>query len=280
MSILFKKPERKLDSFLVPLRDKKNNKIRLRITDDITLQKILKVKDQNAYVIQYLVRDRELHDIIRQYDRDVLAHVLEHCNSWFQTDLSEEKIHEMFLPSFDEESVMKALVSSIIEPIVVLDNNLYNSFSDIVPIMESKKSLSNVRTLLEIEAQGIYIRSRKFGIRWLVKSVRMFQDDIQPVEDLFDLSTCDDIVASYKDDILELEQQVGFEINELTKKMQSLQDYMRRVKHLMDDVEYTKQTIDQGPEFVKEWGTKTDALHRLIWKYQRDRLVEKQILSN
>jgi hypothetical protein len=86
-TILFKKPERKLDSFLVPIRSSNNNKIRIRLVDEIVLQKILKVRDQDAHVIQCIVKDPEIQEKFKQYDHRVLLHVLENCNSWFGTDL-------------------------------------------------------------------------------------------------------------------------------------------------------------------------------------------------
>lgn len=275
MSLLFKKPEKKLDSFLVPLRDKKNNKIRIRITDDIVMQKILKVKDQNAHVIQCIINDITLQETIKQYDKDVFDHVLENCNAWFQTDLSEEKIIQMFLPSINEQSEIKTLVSSIIEPTVFLDNIMMNSFSEVIPIMESKKTLTDIRIVLELEAQGIYIRSRKFGIRWLVKSIRMFQDDIHPVENLFDASTCNDIISSYKDDMNELEYSIEMEIDDLRNKIRYLQDYAHRARGLLDELENTKKKIHEGGEFSKEWAKKSDVFNKLVWNYQRDRLAEK-----
>lgn len=272
MGLLFKKPERKLDSFLVPLRDKQNNKIRLRITDDIVLQKVLKVRDQEAYVVQCLLKDPQLKETIEQYDRAVLDHVLENCNSWFKADLSEEKILEMFLPSLSNQSELKALVSSIIEPVVMMDNVMRSSFCEVIPVLESKSSLSDIRIILELEAQGIYIRSRKFGIRWLVKSVRMFQED-HPAEELFDPSTCRDVIESYRDDIVELERQVGREVDDLAKKIDQLQQFMRRVKRNMEEIQLIR--IDEGPEFLKECGERALALHKLIWNYQRHRLEEK-----
>lgn len=270
MIILFKKPERKLDSFLVPIRDKKNNKIRIRLTDDIVLQKILKVKDQNAHVIQCQINDEEVRNMIKQYDKDVMAHVLENCNLWFNTDLSDDKIKEMFLPSLSNHHELKTLVSSIIEPVVVLDHQLMTGFCEVLPIMESKSNLTQVRIILEIEAQGIYIRSRKFGIRWLVKSVKLFQDDIQPVEELFDISTCRDVTSSYHDDMIEVEQQVVEEIKELQKQINNLENYVQKLKTLVKDIENTDVEAS-----YKEWITKTEMFTKLIWKYQRNRLYEK-----
>lgn len=273
MAITFKKPERKLDSFLVPIRDSRNNKIRIRLADDIVLQKVLRVKDQDAHVIQCIVKDEAIHRLIHGHDQEVLEHVIQNCNAWFGTELSEEKIRDMFLPTLGPAMDIRALVSSIIEPTVVLDNTILGSFNELLPVIEPRKTLSGLRTVLEIEAQGIYIRSKKFGIRWIVRYIRLVQEDVNPIENAFDMSTRIDLTHAIRDDVDELEEQVRSEIAELQNKIRSLEGFVRRARDELEDIELVVKRDDLEAE--KEWQARSDCLSKLIWNYQRSRLFTK-----
>jgi hypothetical protein len=272
MTILFKKPERKLDSFLVQIRDKTNNRVRIKLTDDIILQQILKVKDQNAHVIQCMIKDAKIIETMAEYDTKVLDHVLENCNIWFGTDLSEDKIQEMFLPSLTTDRQLRTLVSSIIEPEVVLNNTALGSFYEILPIIETKDDLSSVHIIMEIEAQGIYIRSKKFGIRWIVKSLRLIEEEHLLTDDIFDISTRMDVNQKLEEDIIDIEKQVTNEIAELHKKIRDLETFAEKAKAMFLDIE--KIGLKDGKDANKEWATKTNSLATLLWNYQRSRLNE------
>ncbi len=272
MTIVFKKPERKLDSFLVQIRDKNNNRVRIKLVDDLVLQKILKVKDQNAHVIQCLVKDQTIREALIEYDKIVLEHVLANCNTWFGTDLSEEKIQDMFIPSLANGIELRALVSSIIEPEVILNNTIMGSFYEVLPVTEAKDNLSSMRIVMEIEAQGIYIRSKKFGIRWIVKSVRLVEEEVIIAESAFDTYTRIDVNQKLGEDVADLERLVASEIAELHKKIGDLETFVARTKNMLIDIE--RIGITNGKEADREWASKTGSLTAHIWNYQRSRLNE------
>lgn len=272
MKIVFKKPERKLDSFLVPIRsDNGSNtgKIRIRMVDDITLEKVLRMRDTDAHVLQCAIKDKEVQERLRSYDEQVLEHVLENCNTWFGTDLSEDKIRDMFLPSLNHRMELIALVSSVIEPDVILNGNILNGFCELRPFLESQSDLTELRILLEIDAQGIYIRSKKFGIRWIVKQLRVIQEHAVHVERPFDLGTRRDVHELLIKDLEEMEKQIQAEIEEMEEKSRSLRDYMKKAKGLLTEAERVAG-IDGG-EAEKEWATKTESISNMVWNYQRSR---------
>jgi len=270
-TILFKKPERKLDSFLVPIRGNNNNKIRIKLVDEILLQKILKVRDQDAHVIQCIINDSVIQQKFKQYDQSVLLHVLENCNSWFGTDLTEEKIHEMFIPSLGDGMELRSLVSSIIEPETILNDTTVNGFCDLLPIMESSKDLTSLRIILEIEAQGIYIRSKKFGIRWIIKYIRVIQEDIHNCDNAFDSRIRIDINDKLKEDVDDLERDVRTEIDDLNQKIKSLEEFVGKARNML--VKIDKVGIVEGKDAEKEWASQTDNLSKMIWNYQRNRFI-------
>ena len=272
MVILFKKPERKLDSFLVQIRDDKNNRVRIKLIDDVVLRKILKVKDQNAHVIQCIVQDPQVRGMLKEYDRIVLGHVLENCNAWFGTDLSEEKIQDMFIPSLTDDMELRALVSSIIEPEVVLNSTVLGSFCEVLPITEAKNDLSTLRMIIEVEAQGIYIRSKRFGIRWIVKYMRLIEEEVILSESAFDASTRMDVNQKLREDVEELEKQVSCEISQLHKKIAELEAFVQRTKGVLLDIE--RIGMSEGKDADREWATRTGSLAALVWNYQRSRLNE------
>lgn len=241
------------------------------MVDDILLQKILKVRDQDAHVIQCVVKDPEIQQKFKQYDHNVLLHVLENCNSWFGTDLSEKKIHEMFIPSLGDCMELRSLVSSIIEPDTVLNDTSVNGFCELLPIMESSKDLTSLRIILEIEAQGIYIRSKKFGIRWIIKYIRVIQEDIHNCDNAFDSCIRIDINDKLKEDVDDLEKDVQTEIADLNQKIKNLEEFVGKARNMLIKIE--KVGTVEGKEAEQEWASQTDNLSKMIWNYQRNRFI-------
>lgn len=272
--VVFKKPERKLDTFLVPIKDKYNNKIRIRITDDIIMQRVLKIKDQNSHVIECLVKDPAVQEMFRHYDKIALEHVIENCNLWFNTDFAEDRIQEMFLPTLNSHTEIKVLASSIIEPFISIDNTVLNSFHELLPVIESMsaRDMASLHVVLEIQAQGIYIRSKRFGIRWLVRSLRIFRDETVNTESAFDASTKRDVNEMIGADICELEGLVSAEIEELQQKRRRLEEYIKRVRGLYEDILDVTLVGGKDADAGKEWAAKTEHVTKLIWDYQRGRL--------
>jgi len=272
MKIVFRKPERKLDSFLVPMRNDNGSstgRIRIRIVDDILLEKVLKMRDTDAHVLRCIIQDKGIQNLLHTYDQQVLKHVLENCNAWFGTDLSEEKIQEMFLPSLNHRMELMALVSSIIEPDVILNGTVLSGFCEIMPFLETQSDLTQLRILLEIDAQGIYIRAKKFGIRWVVKQLRVIQEDAVHMESPFDIGTRHDVHQLLVEDLKELEIQIQAEIEEMEAKSKSLRDFVRRAKSQLLDAE--RLIGMDGNEVGKEWATKTESVSNMVWNYQRSR---------
>lgn len=269
MSILFKKPERKLDSFLVPIRSETNGKVRIRMVDDVVLQKVLQVSGQDAYVIQCLVKDNSILQALASYDEQALQHVVENCNIWFGTSLSEDKIRDMFMPSLNKHMEMRSLVSAVAEPRVVLNNNPLGSFYDLLPFLQSRNDLSSLRVIVEMDAQGIYIRPKKFGVRWMVRSLRVVDEDAMHKESTFDLCTRMDVNQQLGNDVDELAERVAMEIEELQAKVHSLEDFVRTTRRLLVELEGVGTA--EGKEAEREWAEKAEALSRLVWSYQRGR---------
>lgn len=224
-------------------------------------------------MVQCIVKDEGIQQIINGHDQEVLEHVIKNCNIWFGTELSEEKIREMFLPSLGISMDVRSLVSSIIEPTVILDNTILGSFNELLPVIEPRKTLSGLRIVLEIEAQGIYIRSKKFGIRWIVRYIRIVQEDVNPIENAFDTSIRFELTHAMREDVEELENQVRTEIIELQNKIRSLEGFVKRARNELDCIELIGKRDDIEAE--KDWQARTEALSKLIWNYQRSRLFVK-----
>ena len=162
-----------------------------------------------------------------------------------------------------------ALVSSIIEPDVMLNGNVLSGFCELLPFLESHDDLTNLCVVLEIDAQGIYIRSKRFGIRWIVKSIRVVEEGAVYTDSPFDLCTRLDLNRQLQEDMDEVEAQVEAEIEELKAKIQSLRDFTSKARGLLQDAEGIG-CLD-SPEAEKEWASKTESLSRLVRNYQRGR---------
>jgi hypothetical protein len=178
----------------------------------------------------------------------------------------------MFLPSLGENKELRSLVSSIIEPETVLNNTTVNGFYELLPVIESSKDLTNFRIILEIEAQGIYIRSKKFGIRWIIKYIRIIQEDIYHCDNAFDNCIRIDINEKLKEDVDDLEKLVQSEIDELQQKIKNLEEFMGKARNTLLKIERAGGTME-GKEAEQEWASQTDNLSKMIWNYQRNRFM-------
>lgn len=268
MGLIFKKPERKVDSFLVPIRNSDNARLRLRLTEGVVLEKVLRVRDQDAHVIQCRTHDAVLIEQLAQYDQEVLDHVLAHCNTWFHTELSEEKIREMFLPSLGAYREIRALVSSVLEPKVMLNHNILSGFCDLLPSLECRRDLSPLHVLVEIEAQGIYIRAKRFGIRWIVKDLRIVEEEFQKADNPFDMGTRLDVHDGLDEDLAEVERSVRREVGELQQKIRNLEEFVQTARRTLSDIR------NIGKEAEEEWADRANSLSKMLWSYQRVRWNE------
>lgn len=259
-----------MDSFLVPIRDDQNKRLRLRLADNIVLQKVLRVRDQDIHVVQCCVQDPEMIETLATYDRDVLEHMLEHGNTWFHTELSEEKIRQMFLPSLGNYQEIRAMVSSVLEPKVILNHQILTGFCELLPLLESRADLSHLQIFMEIEPQGIYIRSKRFGIRWIVKHIRIIEEEFQKSDNAFDQGTRLDVHEGLREDLNEMEGQIHAEIGDLQKKIRNLEEYLQKARKVISDVECLAETDMSG----QEWAAKAETLSKMIWEYQRTRWNE------
>ena len=178
----------------------------LRITIPFT-----RVVHRSDGILRLWVPDESsVTETLSRYDEYCLAKTLEHNNEWFSNTLAEDTIQAYFRKSISK-NILGVVVSEVRPPQVFYKRKHIENLDLLLDI-----DLSNHSVSVELEAQGLYFLSKRFGIRWLVRTIKMEEDKDEPeyseehrkeVEELWemDVKTLSDKIRSditmYKNNI-------------------------------------------------------------------------------
>ena len=115
-------------------------------------------------------------EIINGYDEYCLAKTLEHNNEWFSNTLAEDTIQAYSRKSI-AKNVLAAVVSEVRQPQIFFKKQALDSLDELPD--------TDLTWSVELEIQGLYFLSKRFGIRWLLRSVTVEEEteDIENTEE-------------------------------------------------------------------------------------------------
>jgi tetrahydromethanopterin S-methyltransferase subunit B len=178
-------------------------------------------------------------------------------NKWFNNNLQEDEIHEFFRPSLNtEQDTMTVMISDIRDIIITHNESVIDSLENI--------DLKNphIELSLEIEAQGLYFFPKKFGIRWIVNKLSIYNSDLISSENTIDsdnLIDKVDIENEWECEVDTIKESIEKDITIFKSKITSLEKYSNDIQ---ESLETAKNTLDIG-----EWNAKLIDLSHKIAKY-------------
>lgn len=208
--IIVHKPEKKINNYISKI--KVNNKnIKLRLNDN----RFVNIKKINDNLIIKLYINNDNKDTLNNIDNDILNSVLNNNKLWFNNGLESDKINEYFRYSVDNNySVMSILLDDIKLPLLFYNSKQVSSIYD----LEIKDTdIINI----EIEAQGLYFYKEKFGIRWILRNINVYniEKDIS-IEDI--LVSKDEIEDEWKTTLNEFNNKIEEDCKILQNRIDSL----------------------------------------------------------
>ena len=155
--------------------------------NDIKIKSINKLIDDKGYLLKIFIpniNDKAVNEIM-DYDLTAISTVTKNIGEWFNKDLTEEDVLEMYKISFCEQtSTLSVILSSNKFTKYNINNNELNDNSDIINIIKNNKSLKKYIISVEIQNTGLYFLSDNCFNKWLVKSINL--TDIETEENIYD----------------------------------------------------------------------------------------------
>jgi hypothetical protein len=155
--------------------------------NDIKIKSINKLIDDKGYILKIFIpniNDVSINEIM-DYDLTAISTITKNIGAWFNKDLSEDDVLELYKISFCEQtSTLSVILSSNKFTKYNINNNQLNDNSDIINIIKNNKNLKKYIISVEIENAGLYFLSDNCFNKWVIKSINL--TDIEAEENIYD----------------------------------------------------------------------------------------------
>ena len=158
--LIFKKPERQRDCFISKVNHVGSSRsVRLKIP-------YAKYVGYNGNILRlWIPEDASVKDIFDGYDAESMVATVHNNEKWFANSLTPEDIQTFFRKSYHQNSI--TLLMSDVKTHMIHYNG------DVVDAMTDIKDMASCKLSVEIEIQGLYFFSTRFGLRWIVRSLHV-----------------------------------------------------------------------------------------------------------
>ena len=205
MALIFKKPERRKDCYVSRVNSELSAR-NIRIT--IPFSKYL---GYTGNVLRlWIPPDASVKEVIDVYDEACLEATLENNKKWFANALSEEDIRTFIRKSYQND-IISLLMSNVRRHMIHYNSTVVDSLTDI-------KDLATCRITADIEIQGLYFFTTRFGLRWIVRALYIVSSE-EETETLVDR---EGIEQAWVDDLEKLNISVDADIQDYTSKINRL----------------------------------------------------------
>lgn len=273
---IFHDPVRKKDAFVARVQRRngsgsgstKGGNFILKATE-CKLASIRVLKDGGGCLLKvWLPPGCHAEEEVTSMDQTALDAIRVNNGTWFRNNLSEEKMIEYFRPALAEGQPFTVLVSDMREPDPPGE-------WDTLKRMDAR-SLRSVMVNCIFEAQGLFFYPKRFGIRWMLRGIRIQRDEEEEDivgegacrenngdgQDIFhgkggpllSEADCRGIEESWESEVDAFSAKVDAKILELEEKKREVQGWLQAAK--------------DAPQFGREWN---EALEKLCGAMMRDK---------
>jgi len=244
------KPAKKINYYISYVRqNNKNIKITVNNTSFISIKR----NSSDNEVLKLFINNIDIINKINLIDKDIFETVLKYNNIWFNNNLTDELISGYFRESFNSKnSVISLLISDVKLPIIYYNDNLIENLTDI--------KINNTHIInVEIECEGIFFYKDKFGLKWIVRILKIYDSD-KYINDDEIVATKSEIENEWDYSIKEFETSVNQDCEILKNKLDLLEKFK---KDLIKEYEDTKN-ITTADNF---WNSSFTKISKQISKY-------------
>lgn len=213
MVIYLSEPVKKEKNFISKITNESNKLIRMKVSEAYFMA--ISSLNGGGRTMRIYINDVDITTQITHIDNEVRELTIEKNQDWFNNNLTQETINSLFRNSINKvNNTMLVLISDTNEPTVYV-NGIQDDMYDINSI-HPKTSLT-----LVVEAQGLLIYPKKFGIRWIIRSIYISNNNIDETQENINIDK-ESIEESWKSDIYEMESKIDADISLLECRIKTL----------------------------------------------------------
>lgn len=212
MVIYISEPVKKEKNFISKITNETNKLVRIKVSDASFMS--ISPLTGGGKTMRIYINDDDIVTKITNIDDEVRKITIKKNQEWFNNNLTSETINSLFRNSVNKvNNTMLVLISDTNEPIIYLNGVQDEEFN--INTLQPKTSFT-----LVMEAQGLLIYPKKFGIRWIIRSVYISNNTDETHENIH--VDKESIEESWKNDIYEMESKIETDISVLESRIQSL----------------------------------------------------------
>jgi hypothetical protein len=213
MVIYISEPIKKEKNYIAKIRNETNKQIRIKVPDTIFMS--LAPLASGGRTMRIYLNDTDIVNNISAIDDEARQLTIENNQDWFNNNLDANTINALFRNSINKtNNTMLVLISDTNDPSIYINGTRDDEFN--INTIVSKTPLT-----LILEAQGLMIYPKKFGIRWIIRSIYIMNENSEDLQD-HELIDKEMIEESWKSDINEIENKLDNDINALESRIQEL----------------------------------------------------------
>lgn len=231
--LIFEKPQRKKHGFVSRVKTDNNRSLRLSIPY------ARYVNHMNQVLRIWIPEDSTIAEIFKEYDALCVNATITNNEAWFTNALTIDQIHEFFRPSVNR-NVIALLSSETRPPLYIYKNEHIDSLDGL--------NLSQMRLSVDIEVQGLFFYEQKFGLRWLVTTIKIYDTDEDDMDEAEVAAQRKDIEETWTQDVHDLRISVARDIQEYREKIAILEQLNATAPRLLDDAKHKDNSL-------QEWDT-------------------------
>jgi hypothetical protein len=217
--ITIHKPLKKINFYTSAVKENNKN-IKLKI-NNVKFINIIKNNSDNE-ILRIYINNNETKDELNIIDREILESAIKNNNIWFNNNLTNEGISEYFRESYNNKnSVISLLVSEIKLPVIHYNDK---TIEDLKEVKIDNTHIINI----EIECEGIYFYKDKFGLRWIVRLINIYDSDKYINFDEI-VATKEEIEEEWDNTIKEFEIYINQECDKLKNKLTILDEFKKEI---------------------------------------------------
>jgi len=249
-NIKFKKPVLKNKVYIAAT----NDNIKLEIYES-KIKNIQKLKNSNGYMITIYIspNNSELINNLIAIDKCSLTTILENNNIWFDNNLKEDELVELYKPSYSKQYNTLNIILSDNNPInIAIDNECYMDNDKLLEILLDVRNLKKYIINIEIQCIGLFIYKELVTNKWILKNV-----NISNIENDKCHWNREDIESGWITEVDNSNNIIDKKIDDTKKYIETLINYKQNINGILHEALNYKYAD-------KTWETKLNELKNII----------------
>lgn len=249
--VSFEKPQLKNKCYISHL----NKPFKLKI-NDVKLKNIKKLKGSSNYNLSLYISPNTNKDIIENiiYTDDLaLESILNNNNTWFNNELEENELKELYNVSYcNQTNSLNCILSNNIPYNITINNKTYLEDNILLEILKDFRELKKYIISVELLHAGLYFYPKLSTNKWIIKSINLTNIEYEEC-----YWTKEEIEQGWENNVAELSEKIQELIKEKEKAINSLNELKEDLKSKLLDVKENNNTDNL-------WENKISILKKII----------------